>query len=673
MNAPMKARLAALALIGLPAALPAEKIDLERTDPVPAEQPIPVADFFRAPLIRDVSLNPSGTHVSGVVTAGIDHSALMIYDVTTEQIESIGTRGDSDIDAAYWLNDDHLAYDISVYKQGSFILCGARVGFLKNSYPILQNAGSVLIAVPPSDRMHPLLELFPNTSLTGRYAQAISVNASIDSGKLIDLANIDQKVLDQATEDNLKHVTQRHPVLETGDGFLQSYFANRAGELEFGITSIDGVLALHELDGERWQKCPEDLDEINVIGPGDNPGEVVVLGPRKDNKPRPLQVLKAATGEVLDVLAEDKAYDANGWLYRDPVSRKIVGVIYDRVGPHVTWLNDDYRALQKMVDGLFPGKVVRIIGNDEKGKMVLIQTSSDREPDFYHWVNLQTRKAGDIRKSRPWLDPRRMQPTSPIKFKTRDGQKLDAYVTMPAGASKKNPPPLIVLPPAGTWSRVVWGFDAEAQFFVSRGYAVLRPNHRGSAGTSWMFPTADEYAFRKMHEDVTEATKTLIASGLVDPNRVGIIGTGFGGFLALSGAAYEPSLYKCVAALAPTPDWGRLIADQRYNKFSGPFFGRMSRKLGDPDRDPEKWDAIAPLRHAGQIRAATFVSTGEFETSINTSGNKQIVSIVEGNHVPAESIYFVNDGGSPAKIEHRVELFTRLEAFLAKNLAGIGQ
>jgi dipeptidyl aminopeptidase/acylaminoacyl peptidase len=183
-----------------------------------------------------------------------------------------------------------------------------------------------------------------------------------------------------------------------------------------------------------------------------------------------------------------------------------------------------------------------------------------------------------------------------------------------------------------------------------------------------MFPTADEWAYRKMHEDVTQATKTIVASGLVDPHRVAILGTDFGGFLALSGAAYEPQLYRCAVAISPVADWGRLIADQRSNKYQDAYFTRMTLKLGDPSQDPAKWDAIAPLRHAADIRAALFVSTSEYDSSMLVSGAKDIASAAEHNHVPVETASYIDEAVGVRHLSNKVDLYSRIEAFLGKNL-----
>jgi len=368
-------------------------------------------------------------------------------------------------------------------------------------------------------------------------------------------------------------------------------------------------------------------------------------------------------------LLEDPAYDFDGWLFRDPVSHEIVGAIYDRAGPNVVWFNDSYRNLQKVIDRHFPGLIARILGIDNSGRIVLVSTFSDRQPPIYQVVDLENRTAGPIRNSAPWIDPSRMQPMSVTKYKTRDGHRLDAYVTMPAGASKLHPPPLIVLPNHGySSSRDTWGFNAEVQFFASRGYAVLQPNYRLASSYGWMFPESDTWDFKKMREDVTDATKALVDSGLVDAKRVAIVGTEFGGYLALAGAAYEPGLYRCAVAISPVCDWANLLSDQKYYKYSNPYFSRMARKLGDPKKDSEKFDAISPLRHAGAIRAATFIAYGEYDVSSNIRDAKDLISTVRRNSVPAEIESFINEADGVHHLARKVALYSDIEAFLAKNL-----
>jgi dipeptidyl aminopeptidase/acylaminoacyl peptidase len=665
--------LATASIAASPGLLPAASLDLDRITPVPESEVIPIMDFFRPSLLQQPTVNPSGTHIAAVVTAGEDNTSLMVYDLKNQKMDLVGARGDSDIDSPRWLTDDRLMYRVSVQKLGGFILAGAKINALHSSYPILQNINGSLVAVPPKDRLHPLFAIGRGSEVTGQEGEVLTLNAGLESGLFMDVSGngalLDRKIIDTAREDNVRHITFKHPVLKATDGFDLNYFADKDGHLSFGVTSTDGIFTLHHLAGDQWEPCPENLDEIRIISGGDNPRELVVLGARKDGKPRALEIMDGVTGKTLDTLLQDKAYDFDGWVYRDPVSQLIVGAVYNRVGPSVVWFSETYRNLQKLVDGLFPGKIVRVIGNDEAGKMVLLSVYSDRQPPIYNWVDLEKHSAGLIKNSAPWLDPKRMQPMNVIKFKTRDGHHLDAYVTMPSGASKQNPPPLVVLPHRSSAWRDTWGFNHEVQFLASRGYAVMQPNYRGSEGSSWMFPTDDEWAYRKMHEDVTDATKAMVASGLIDPKRVAIMGTSFGGFLALSGAAYEPDLYRCAVAISAVSDWSKLIADYRYNKYSNAYFSRMVYKLGDPSKDPEKWDAISPLHHADKIRAAVFIANGEYDAPTAIRCSKELASIVSRNNIPVETVSFQNEADGVRHLRNKIELYTRIEAFLAKNLA----
>jgi dipeptidyl aminopeptidase/acylaminoacyl peptidase len=407
------------------------------------------------------------------------------------------------------------------------------------------------------------------------------------------------------------------------------------------------------------------LEAIEVFGTGDNPGEIVVLGERKDGKPRALEVMDAASGKVLNVLWQDPAYDFEGRLYRDPKSNRIIGAIGNKSGPFSVWFDEGMRELQRKLDKMFPGQVVRIIGNDEAGKIFLVSTFSDRQPASYSWVNLEKRTAGLFKNPVPWIDPQRMQPMSVMKYKTRDGKQFDAYVTLPKGATRENPPPLVVLPDG----RTAWGFSAEAQFLASRGYAVLQPNYRGLPGYNWQYPEEDEWAYRKMHEDVTDATQALIATGLVDRNRVAIVGSRFDGYLALCGVAFEPSLYRCAVAISAVCDYGRIIEDQKYYQNRGRYYDRMRLKLGDPKQDSQKFDEMSPLKHAGAIRAPILISEGENDLSVELAMAADLVSTMKKNGVDAESIKFMNEGEGVRFLDHRVELFGRIETFLARNLA----
>ncbi len=654
----------------------ADKLGLDRTLPVPATEQIPVVDFFRPLALQQPTLNPSGTHIAAVVTTGEDRHQLLVYELKTQKVDLLSAPGDRDIYQVGWLTDRRLVFQLSAQKLYGVALMAADVGLLNEAYPLLQYYFSAVIAVPPQDRLRPLVwNRHDGLDYQGQHDLGVAVvNTNVKRGAYVDLlgASADRQQLDEVRENNERHIVKTFPA--PPNGLTAAYWTNKDGQLEFGQNIANGISTLYRLDESGWHKCPVDLEKIDILGHGDEPGQLVVRAPREGNKPRALQFMDGATGKLGEVLLQDDAYDfyggglSEGWLYRDPVQHQIIGVMFERSGPQAVWFSQEYRALQKILNGYFPGLVVRIIDSDEAQKLFLVATYSDRQPVIYNWVDLEKRTAGLIKSSAPWIDPARMRPMNLVKFKTRDGRKLDAYLTLPAGASKKNPPPLVVLSHGGPWARDAWGFDGEVQFLASRGYAVLQTNYRGSNGYCWMFPEEDRWDFAKMHDDVTDATRAMIASGLVDRERIAIMGTSFGGYLAVAGVTREPELYRCAITIAGVFDWEQQINDKKYDQYESYAFGYLMRRLGDPRQQAAKFDAISPGRHVDRIRVPVFVSGGKEDSTVEIAQSRALISALNRYHVPNESYIVGAEGHGMRHLDKQVELYTRIEAFLAKNL-----
>jgi dipeptidyl aminopeptidase/acylaminoacyl peptidase len=655
--------------------LGAQDLDLDRSTPVPADTPIPIADFFRLPLLYGARLDRTGTHVAGLGASSEDRTALFVYDLGTNKFDVLQPRENEDIYSFTWLDENRILYSLSDKKLYDLAMLAVDIRSLSNSYPLLQYWGADLVSVPAHDRLNPLVWLRYDGFNANLDLGVAKIRTDLNSGPMFDLraaSGANRTVELQVQHANEQHVISHYPV--PSGGLDAEYLADRDGELAFAFTATDGVFSLHRLVDGKWERCPEDLDQLQVLAAGDQPGEVVVLAPREPGKPRALKLMDAASGKSGDTLLQETSYDFDGWLYRDRVTRNIVGAQYYRKALHSTWFDDRYRAIQQIIDARFRGQVARIVDGDPSGTL-LVETTSDRKPATYHWVNMAKKAAGLIKNSEPWIDPERMQPMSMMAFKTRDGRQLDAYVTFPKGSSKDRPAPLVVLSHGGPWARDTWGFNGEVQFLASRGYAVLQTNYRGSLGYDWMFPTEDRYAFRKMHDDVTDAAKTLISSGLVDPKRVAIMGSSFGAYLALSGVTYEPSLYRCAVPISGVFDWESVLRNKKSGEYSDTYSGTsisysvLKRRLGDPALEIGKFDAISPARHVDQIRVPVFVSHGEDDPVADVEGSRRLISDLKKYHVPCEELIVSGEGHGMHYLKNRVELYSRVEAFLAKNLA----
>ncbi|MCF3650672.1 alpha/beta hydrolase family protein [Synoicihabitans lomoniglobus] len=624
----------------------------------------PAIAFFRAPLLQAPALNRAGTHVAGLFSGGGETYQLIIKNLADETESFIGGSGPVQVTNFSWLDDTHIAYNLVTNAGDELGLLVVNINQPGESYPIYQYGAARIIGVPVDTPMKPLVWVAV-AGAEGRPA-VVEIDAALNSGPYVDVRGEDSEAAwVQVAERNEEHILRVVPA-PPGDNQL-GYLVNATGHLAYAYTSDNDNdrVVLNLWDGKGWVPSALDLDRINVIDVGDHPGELLVRLASMSSQPSALFFIDALTAEAGDLVLRDVAYDFYGSVYRDPASHAIVGVHYDRTGPVSQWFDEGYQNLQKILSGYFPGKVVRLLDGNESGNVMLVSVSSDREPVAYYTIDLAARTVGRLQSEAPWIDASKMAATSMFQFDTAEGQKLDAYITLPVGTTKDNPAPLVVLPHGGPWVRNTWGFDPEVQFLASRGYAVLQPNYRGSVGYDWQFPSVDRAAFGRMHDDVTRAVRKALRTGMIDSDRVAISGGGFGGYLALTGLVDEPDLYRCGISFAGIYDWARIANTLGLDRESDPVYGDLFKILGDPGRDAAKFARISPNRRLDKLRDPILIARQRNASPVETVEADKLIDALRS--AGAKHQVFVTDG-SLGQLSNRVALFERMADFLDANM-----
>lgn len=659
-----------LALSGISLAA-APKTDLSRYTPVPADQQIPISDFFREGIIHSASINDAGTKLAAVVTDNQDRRLLMVHDLTNKKTEFMGGPNQKDIAWFRWQDDNNLSFSLVKEKWYGYGLFSVSANDLKDSYPLLQYCGIQYLGSTREQPRNPLIWLsFDGMSDGATHDRGVfRINARLNAGPAVDLEKGNNGYLFADVRDNNeKHLTDAFPQLP--DQAL-GYSTDSKGNLQLAYTIKDAVRSVHLFKDNKWERCAIDLEKVDIISSGNEHGQLVAYARGEERKPGPVLMIDALTGNKISKLYQDDTYDFNGWVRHDPQSREVIGLTMERGYPTNLWFTESYKALQKQLNAMFPKQYVSIQSTSLDQSVMVVSTMSDRNPISYHWVDMKNGAAGPIKNSRPWIDPSRMSPMSLVKFTTRDGYKLDAYLTIPNGTTKDKPAPLVVLCHGGPWSRDSWGFNEEVQFLASRGYAVLQPNYRGSTGYDSLFTVADRWDFKKMQYDVSDATKSTVANPLIDADRVAIMGWSFGGYHAIAGAEEQPCPYRCAVALAGVYDWEVMMksvkkGDKEQNMSR---YDYMVRFMGTPDKNPEKYAEISPINYVDRIRIPVFVGHGKIDQTVKASQSKDLVARLRENKVPVEFMLMNDEGHGSRNIDTTVELYSRIEAFLSKNLA----
>ncbi len=329
-------------------------------------------------------------------------------------------------------------------------------------------------------------------------------------------------------------------------------------------------------------------------------------------------------------------------------------------------LNTEHRLakVMRMVLKSFEGQHVSFTSVTRDYKKAVFHVESDRDPGVWYSLDTETRKANLELIANTKIDPEAMVPMQHIEVKARDGLKLHGYFTAkkPADGSK---PPMVVLVHGGPHARDSWGFNPEVQALATRGYAVLQINFRGSTGYGREFEHAGRGQWgRAMQDDVTDATRWAIDQGLVDGERVCIMGGSYGGYASLMGLVREPDLYKCGIDMYGVTDLELLFKEGDVPDY---LFGKAYIK-GTIGADKKEWDIRSPAKLADKIKAPVLILAGGKDERVPVSHSEKMEEALKAAGKPIEALYFENEGHGFYKLEHRVQAYQKVLDFLAANI-----
>ena len=237
----------------------------------------------------------------------------------------------------------------------------------------------------------------------------------------------------------------------------------------------------------------------------------------------------------------------------------------------------------------------------------------------------------------------------------------------PHQASAEHKVPALVWVHGGPGGQTRKGYSAFIQYLVNHGYAVLGINNRGSSGYGQTFFTADDR--KHGHEplrDCVEAKAFLAAQPYIDPERIGIIGGSYGGYMVLAALAFQPEEFVVGVDIFGVSNWLRTLE-------SIPPYWEAQRlalyqEIGDPVKDREMLKAISPVFHADKIRRPLLVLQGKNDPRVIKPESDDIVKAVKAAGVPVEYVVFDDEGHGFTKKKNQIEGYRAVLNFLDKYL-----
>jgi dipeptidyl aminopeptidase/acylaminoacyl peptidase len=238
-----------------------------------------------------------------------------------------------------------------------------------------------------------------------------------------------------------------------------------------------------------------------------------------------------------------------------------------------------------------------------------------------------------------------------VVYTAHDGLQLSGWLYRAADTpGGEGAPPMVLSFHGGPEGQSRPSFRSIYQALVARGISVFAPNVRGSSGFGKTFVNLDNGALRfDGVKDIASTVDYVVASGLADPDRIGIMGGSYGGYMVMAGLTEYPDLFGAGANLFGVVNFETFFANTE------PWMAAISTvEYGDPVKDKELLEQLSPIHKVDRVIAPTIVLHGANDTNVPVVEAEQVVDSLKQRGVPVKYVLFPDEGHGWRKTENRV-------------------
>lgn len=362
-----------------------------------------------------------------------------------------------------------------------------------------------------------------------------------------------------------RHLLHRDAARITG------YALDARGQLAWLQRLHGDQQVISRLDEGRWQevlRCGA-LHRCTLLATVGADRDLLLradVGP--DNPLGLSRVLRLASGGALSIVDKDPRGEADiDRIGFDPLTGQPLTVGYRSTVPVLRGLDGDTRAHLQRIRAQVSQQDLRVdVGRGADARWLVRVADPQLQGLRWHLYDPATGALAYLFDDAP-QDARRNAAVRAIPaaslarklavdWTASDGMRLHGFLTVPPGRDPGTLP-LVVLVHGGPWNHWKPEYNGFSQFMANRGYAVFEPNIRSSTGhgRDYMLAAKDDFGNGRVQRDIVEGTRAMLASGVGDPERVGIAGASFGGYSTLLGVTFQPELFKVGVAFVPPPDF----------------------------------------------------------------------------------------------------------------------
>ncbi len=630
-------------------------------DPAWSELP-PVEAFASLPAMTQPALSPDGRHLVTLRTIG-DTQHAFVTDVSTARTNPVLAADPARFFINYcrWANNERLLCSIRSYgelKSGrnNYFYREGRTTFTRL---IAVNAdGSEQLALVPEPVNRELGDLKWN---------------AIDQDNLISWLpeEPDHVLIALNRDDRLRPSVYRLNIYSNKLTRVRKYhdsvfswYADVSGTLRFAIGYENDRPAAFSISGQRLKRLDvsryTELEQPRVLTLSPDGSELIVGTYYGGDRYRYLRA-DPLTGELAGTVFEDPQHDLfGGGLMLNGRTREPIVIQYFGEQRRRHWLDDEQKSrLEPVFEALAPvHSDIQLVSVAPDAPRAVFRASGKGTTPTYYLYDHAGKNLQRLLVTYP--DIPRVVDFEVVSYDSRDGWPITAYLARPDG---DGPFPTVVFPHGGPNLRDYPSFDYWTQFFVSRGYAVIKPNFRGSVGYGAAHLTAgfDQWGLR-MQDDVMDALDWMIGMEIADPDRVCVVGGSYGGYVALVAAFKAPERLRCAVSFAGVSDLDDLKIHWRNFELGELSVARIQD--GKSVRDN------SPIRQVEKIGVPLLIAHGDADRSVMIEQSRELVAALEKAGKPHRYIEQTDGDHFLSNQRHRIEFFQAMDVFLGEHIGG---
>jgi dipeptidyl aminopeptidase/acylaminoacyl peptidase len=614
----------------------------QKINPIVIAKQIPLEDFFKNPEKSSYQISPDGSFYSFMAPYK-KRMNIFIQKIGDSSATQLTFEEARDIAGYFWPNDEQIVFLKDEGGDENFHLFGVNI-----------------------DGSNPI----SFTDFDGVRAQIIDDLPDQKDFVVIGLNKRNKQVFDPYRL-NLK--TGETSMLAENPGNIQGWMFDHDGKLRIATAIVDGVnqsILYRENEEDEFKTIittnfkegfnPQffTFDNKNIIGSsnlGRDKSVIVEFNP--------------ITAKEVRVLYANDDYDVNGVGYSR--KRKVITAAYfESWKSERHYFDSTSKAIFEKIQNQLSGYEIGITAINKEENIIILRTYSDKSLGSYYIYNSDDDKMEKIVEVSPWIDENEMSKQLPIDYQSRDGLKINGYLTLPKGYNMENAKnlPVVINPHGGPWARDSWGFNPEIQFLANRGYAVLQMNFRGSTGYGRKFFEASFKKWgREMQDDITDGTQWLIDKGIADSTRIAIYGGSYGGYATLMGLVKEPQMYAAGVDYVGVSNMFTFM--KTIPPYWEPMLEMMYEMVGDVEKDSAMLREVSPVFHVDKIKTPLFIAQGKNDPRVNVDESDQMVKAMKDKGIKVEYLVKNNEGHGFRNEENKFDFYRAMEKFLNTQLS----